>query len=136
MKPVRQEDPLGCGIACVAFVLGMSYKRAKRRFSRPAEAERRGFFCKDIVRALGRGGRRYRTERCGNRRADGTIVFIRRSARYPAGHYLVKSRKGWMDPYLNFQEQKNFIKARAGFRKRLPGRAQYAIVPEAQGMLL
>ena len=131
MKPVKQEDPLGCGIACAAFVLGMSYKRAKRRFSRPAEAERRGFFCKDIVRALGRGGLEYRAERCrgANRWSNGTIVFIRRSDRYPAGHYLVKSRKGWMDPYLNLPEQKNFIKAKAGFRKRLPGRALYAIAP-------
>lgn len=144
MKPVRQEDPLGCGIACVAFVLGISYRRAKRYFRRPAEAERRGFFCRDIVFALKRAGKTCEVKCCRKKTwKPGTIVFIRPNRGYPAGHYLVSTmlkagnRKQvcWMDPWLNLAVQKNFLKSKAGFRRRLPGMAWYAIVP-SQGALL
>lgn len=30
-RTVPQLDPWGCGVACVAFVVGMKYEDAKRR---------------------------------------------------------------------------------------------------------
>lgn len=33
MKPVRQEDGLGCAVACVAFVLKIPYQQALILFS-------------------------------------------------------------------------------------------------------
>ena len=57
----------------------------------------------------------------------GTIIFIARSKKYPAGHYLAMgSGKGWMDPWINFPSE--LKSSRAGFRKKLPGRPIYAVL--------
>ncbi len=34
IKPVRQEDSMGCGIACAAFVTGKSYQETKNELSK------------------------------------------------------------------------------------------------------
>lgn len=56
-----------------------------------------------------------------------TIVFIRRSSFYPVGHYLIRYNKFWMDPWINFLKEKEVKKAKAGFRKKLPGKPIYGI---------
>lgn len=33
MKPVKQEDGLGCAVACVAFILQIPYSEAVKLFS-------------------------------------------------------------------------------------------------------
>jgi len=61
---------------------------------------------------------------------DGVIVFIKRSVRYPAGHYLARMNGQWMDPWINFpndQNIKNIKNATSGFRKKLPGKPIYAL---------
>ena len=55
---------------------------------------------------------------------NGTIVFIERSKKYPAGHYLVKTEKGWMNSWINFP---NISPTKSGFQKVLPGKAQWII---------
>jgi hypothetical protein len=60
---------------------------------------------------------------------QGAIVFIKRSARYPQGHYLVRNGEFWGDPWINLLGDKSLANAQAGFRKRLPGMAQYALLP-------
>ncbi|MBI5391734.1 hypothetical protein HZB00_01905 [Candidatus Woesearchaeota archaeon] len=61
---------------------------------------------------------------------ENTIVFIRRSKDYPAGHYLAKTKTGWMDPWINFDlSSLNLNYAQSGFRKRLPEKAIYAVFP-------
>ncbi|MEM0476561.1 MAG: hypothetical protein QW367_02905 [Candidatus Aenigmatarchaeota archaeon] len=58
---------------------------------------------------------------------EGTIVFIKRNKKYPYGHYLVRYKNLWMDPWINLLKEKRMEKAKAGFRKRLPGKPIYAI---------
>ncbi len=131
-RPVTQEHLMGCGIACVAFVCGITYRFAKRHFRGLGDTDSRGYMCRDMVIALGRAGKSYASRHLKRRMRypEGTLVFIRRSKRYPAGHYLAKSKRGWMDPWLNFDSSTADIRhARSGFRKRLPGKAIYAIAP-------
>lgn len=45
MKPVKQEDNFGCGIACVAAVLNTNYKNALTLFKDGQEhVRKRGFY--------------------------------------------------------------------------------------------
>ena len=64
--------------------------------------------------------------------SPGVIVFIARSKQYPNGHFLSRVEKGWMDPWINFSKVNlmSMSEAKAGIRKRLPGRPIYAILPE------
>ena len=131
-RAVRQQDPYGCGIACVAFVNGISYNEAKRKyFRRRKDAGSRGYICKDLVKALKVAGKEYgyRYIKEGKRGfRNGDIIFIKRSRRYPAGHYLARTRSGWMDSWINFDANNPKIRnSKAGFRKRLPGKAIYAV---------
>ena len=61
---------------------------------------------------------------------DGTIVLIRRSKKYIAGHYLIRYKGLWMDPWINLTVDNNILQAESGFRRRLPGSPSYAIFPE------
>lgn len=132
LMPVAQKDPMGCGIACVAFICGTPYNSGKRLFS-IHDGTRPDCFCRDITAALAKAGKAYgwrRTSRGRTRYAEGSMVFIMRSNRFPAGHFLVRRSGMWMDPWLNLDAANPDIgKARAGFRKRLPGKASYYIFP-------
>lgn len=132
-KAIAQEDTYGCGLACVAFITGNNYKETKNKnFKNKKTARTFGYLCKDLVQALVRAGRQYGYKYLKRNigLSNNTIVFIKRSKRYPAGHYLVKTTKGWMDPWINFNVKKIDIrKAKAGFRAKLPGKPIYAIFP-------
>ncbi len=127
-RPVAQEDPMGCGIACVASLCGISYQKAKKLFDKPQNAVSIGYFCRDIVRALGKTGKRYSFRRIKRKThyPENSIVFIAYSKRYPAGHFLARAENSWMDPWIDFPSIKN---VRAGFRNRLPGKAEYLVFP-------
>ncbi len=133
MKPIAQEDGYGCGIACAASIVGMSYENTKQLFSNAKQAKDFGFLCKDIVDAFAKKklSYEYRYIKPKLKKAiykPGTIVFIARSKKYPAGHYLARDKKkGWMDPWINFPS--DLKDSKAGFRRRLPGRPIYAILP-------
>jgi hypothetical protein len=130
--PVIQEDPLGCAVACTAFALSISYKSALRLFK---DGEKRvknypDFYCKEIVQILRQSDpsyiHRYISKKLRQKiYKPGTIVFLRRSKRYPVGHYLCRDKKGWMDPWINTPLDNR----KAGFRKRLPGKPIYVILP-------
>jgi len=132
VKAVAQEDPMGCGIACVAFICGVPYKSGKCLFNRH-DGTKPDCFCPDIVDALQKSGRAYNWSRIRGKRIhfiDGSIVFIRRSRTFPAGHFLVRWKGKWMDPWLNLDATcPDLSRAKAGFRKRLPGKASYYIFP-------
>ena len=55
---------------------------------------------------------------------EGSIVFIAPSKKYPRGHYLARTKKGWMNPWVNFPR---IMPAKAGFNRKLPGKAQWVI---------
>ena len=130
-KPIAQEDPLGCGIACVAWITGKTYKQAKDLYFKDVKrAGTVGYFCRDLVSALAMAKKQYsyRYLRKKARFNEDSIVFIKRSKRYPAGHYLVKTAEVWMDPWINFDCKKPYLTAAlAGFRKRLPGKPIYLV---------
>lgn len=131
-KSVTQKDDFGCSIACVAFINGVTYKTAKIKWFKSKDAKTIGYFCRDVVRAFKLVNKNYGYKYVKRKLKfkENSIVFIKRSKRYPAGHYLAKTKEGWMDPWINFNTHKPDIKkAKAGFRKRLPGKPIYVIFP-------
>jgi len=138
IKPIVQKNPFGCGVACVAFVLRLNYPKALKLFRDGVhKADSGGFYCKEILEALNSQGRdfEYKYIKGGVRRKiyqNSSIVFIKRSKKYPVGHYLCRYKSLWMDPWTNFQKNQNIKKAKAGFRKRLPGKAVYVIFTKAK----
>lgn len=128
MKAVVQEHPMGCGIACVACVSGVPYSDVFKVIPR-YRASIRGYFCRELVHALALLGLEYIHRKVtpktrGYLNNVGTIVFIAHSKKYPGGHYLVRTRKGWMNPWINFP---SIVPAKAGFTKKLPEKAQWVI---------
>ncbi|MEK7160371.1 MAG: cysteine peptidase family C39 domain-containing protein [Patescibacteria group bacterium] len=129
MKPTRQEDAFGCAVACVAFVLNIKYKYATELFKNgKKKARSSGFYCKEIVEVFKNTGFKYQYKyikpKIRNKiYQQNAIVFIKKSKKYHYGHYLVRFENKWMDSWINFPDKK----IKAGFRKRLPGKAIYAI---------
>ena len=120
---------MGCGIACVACALNKSYKTTKKLSKNPEYAVTRGYYCREIVDTLNKNGLSYSFSRANNKNKKilnriATIVFIGRNKNYPLGHYLVKTEKGWMNPWMNFP---NIAPAKAGFQKKLLGEPQWII---------
>lgn len=129
---VHQEDDFGCGVACVANRLQISYGQALRLFDNPAAARDKGYACKYIVRALRNAGVEAKLKHISVHKKRPTfepddIVFLAKSERYPFQHYLIRTDQGWIDPWINMHTDKNVINARAGIRKILPGRPYYYI---------
>lgn len=125
-KPVVQKHLMGCAVACVASLLNISYERAVALFSRPSQAGNKGFYCREVCQAL---EKKYafcqitkNTEQ--KLKQQGIIVFVSKSKKYPQGHYLLKTAKGWMNPWINFPE---INPAKAGFQKKLPSKAKWVI---------
>lgn len=52
---IVQRHKLGCGVACVAYVLRFGYSKALRLFNQPENAAVMGYWCRDIVAALATG---------------------------------------------------------------------------------
>jgi len=127
-KLIAQEDSMGCAIACVAGLLGISYEDALKIFGL-GEAPSCGIYCRNITSKLKNKGLNYSYGKVINKtkkylNVSGTIVFIRRSEEYPYGHYLLRTEEGWMDPWINTPK---INPAKAGIRKDLPGEAQWII---------
>jgi hypothetical protein len=107
-KPITQEHGTGCGVACTAFVLGITYQKALQLFRAPKKAWGKGYSCKDIVRALSAGRRAYtycylKPSQRGLPKRAGVIVYVQRSKLYLLGHFLARtSDRKWMNPWSNF----------------------------------
>lgn len=56
MKQVAQKEGMGCGLACVASVVGKSYKETKKLFTNPQFSSTRGFYGSELVEALKKRG--------------------------------------------------------------------------------
>lgn len=130
---VTQRDHNGCGVACVAFVLGKKYDDVIF-FLGKERAIKIGFSCRELARTLRKFGFPYTYNFLKPRlmkkiRKDGVIVFVKRSKNYPDGHFLVCNNNQWMDPWINFRQDGEVSHAKSGFRKRLPGKPIYALFP-------
>src|ERR1035437_7497914 len=137
IKRVTQIHGMGCGVACVAAVLGIRYDVALRLFKKPQNAWTKGFMCRDLVKALNKAGFPYQHKYLKNKRdlilrVPGTIVFTRFSRAYPRGHYLVRTRKGWMNPWANFPK---IAPAKSAIVARLPAQPSYAVFLDVQKKL-
>ena len=131
LKAVVQEHSMGCGIACIACVAGIKYSKALK-LVQAKYASTKGYYCKEIIKALGKLDLKYEYKKVTSNtkkhlEMEGTIVFIKRSSKYPKGHYLVKTNKGWMNSWINYPDEP----ARAGFNKKLLGKAQWIIFKQS-----
>ncbi len=128
MKAVHQEAPMGCGIACVASLANLSYKEMRRFFKNGIVKDKTsGFYNKDIVDALSKVNIEAKgcTAKTWGKKIikPGTIVFVTRSKKFPEGHFLLKTKRGWMNPWINLPNTKPV----ARFQNRLPGKAEWVI---------
>lgn len=133
-RSITQEYDFGCGIACYAFALKVSYKQAEKLLG-PKQSKSTRFWVKDLTMRLNEAGLSYKSRHLDKSLKDhiykdGTIVLIRRSKKYIAGHYLIRHEGLWMDPWINLPKDNNIENANSGFRKRLPGSPIYALFPE------
>jgi hypothetical protein len=124
-KPIIQENLNGCAVACVASLIGKNYFTTLKLFVKKY-ADTRGYYFKDVISTLKRNGLNYQYSKVipGTRkhlRIAGSIVFIKRSKKFPSGHYLLKTERGWMNSWINSPR----LPIKAGFQKKLPGKAQW-----------
>ena len=132
---VRQEQAMGCGIACIASLLGITYWEAVERWGR-CDCQR-GFDRKEmaqILAAIGHPARRIPpTAATVESLPVGTIVFLSYTRGWYRrfGHYLLRTKQGWMDPWGN--RSRRVQRARACYRPLLPQDAPVAsaLVPVA-----
>lgn len=129
-KPVKQEHLSGCAVACVAYLLNITYKQALSLFEDGEEkAKLRGFYCPEVVEVLRENSidckNHYVKKRVLESFEKNSIIYLKKSPQYPAGHYLIYDGKSWMDPWINFPD----LPIKAGFRNKLPGLPHYMIVP-------
>ncbi len=132
-KTVTQEFEYGCAIACIAFLLNLSYREAEALVGEEQAGSNR-FWVKDVNELLNSQGLRYarkhiKTASRDHLMKEGTIALIRRSKLHPSGHYLIRHNDYWMDPWINLSKDKNINNAVSGYRKRLPGSVMYIIYP-------
>ena len=130
---ITQEDSMGCGAACVAFAANTTYQQAVSILGQD-KARSVGFMLKDLKGALDKYGLRYSSRHIKPRLKhliyqEGAIVFVRRSAPYPYGHYLIRHDGMWADPWINLVLDNDITNAKSGYRRRLPGDAQWALLP-------
>lgn len=129
MKPVKQEDGLGCAVACVGFILSIPYSEALKLFKDGKRRVRKeaNFYCPELVKILRGKGLNYSWKKLNEDNMhvinkDYSIVYIKKSKNYPFGHFLSRYEDKWMDPWINLPD-KNI---KAGFRDELPGTPTYA----------
>lgn len=133
LKPIVQEHSMGCGLACVAYVLGKSYATIFNQIDHPERAWTRGFYCAELVAMLRINGRNFRWRSVKGKKLpvdhnipDGSIIFVAACDAYPMGHFLVKiANHQYMNPWINFPTIKS---PKAGFVK-YPGKLSYVIEP-------
>jgi hypothetical protein len=130
-ESITQEDSMGCGAACVAFISGQKYQNSVEVLG-IHKAKTVGYHLKELIDGLEYFGitsyfRHLKPKSKSDTYRQGAIVFIKRSARYPYGHYLARHNDTWMDPWINLPFDKDIKNAKSGYRKRLPGKAQYVI---------
>lgn len=107
---VVQEDEWGCGAACVASLLGISYQKAKRLVEgvkgKSINARRCGLELWHIALTLKKCGVKVIADWNPSKIPNGTIVCIWGAGRYKDGHYMLMTPQGWMDPWYNLRKRK------------------------------
>lgn len=127
---VEQQDDWGCGAACIASLLGIGYSEAKQLVEavkgKAVGAPPRGLELWHIAIALRQRGVRVVADWDPPNIPNGSIVCIWGQGRYKDCHYMLRTPKGWMDPWYNLRKQRQ-----ARYRKDYPRGAAFfsALVP-------
>ena len=133
----HQKDLNGCGIACISNLLDKPYDEIKQDFESKFYTIERGIRISDIVKYLNTHGLQYKSKffnqnKLNKEEADkyskieNTITLIAKNKKYPLGHYLLRTKEGWIDPWHNLP---SIDKVEAGVRKELPGNPWYVLYP-------
>jgi len=82
-ESITQEFDYGCGIACYAFALQLTYKQAADKLGEEQASSIR-FWVQDLTKALNKSGKQYESRHFKpylykRLYKEGTIVLIRRS---------------------------------------------------------
>lgn len=132
-EAVTQKHPLGCGVACVAFLSGKSYTHTLHAFRNAHDAWTQGFYCPELTSVLSRFGFTYQWRKLSRKSQqktiipNGSIIFVAPSRRYPHGHFLVKcGANRYMNPWKNFPD---IAPAVSGFDRAPPGEITYVVEP-------
>jgi hypothetical protein len=131
---VTQEHSMGCAVACVASICGLTYQSALQLFDQSHLAWTRGYYCPEIVHALKKANFNYAfkeldTEDFSNELvSSGAIVFVAPNFKYPSGHFLLKTEMGWMNPWSNFPDMNP---PKSKYEKNLPGVGSFIIFRES-----
>ncbi|MBP6859153.1 MAG: hypothetical protein KBC69_00815 [Candidatus Magasanikbacteria bacterium] len=140
IKPQHQKDINGCGIACLANLLNKSYDEVKKDFESKFYTIEKGIKIFDIVKYLKTHNLDYKSKffnqnkryKINLQEADkfskieGSITLIVKNTKYPIGHYLLRVKGGWVDPWYDFP---SIDRVRAGVRKQLPNSPWYVLYP-------
>lgn len=139
MKYQHQKDINGCGIACLANLLNKPYDKIKSDFERKFYPITKGIKVFDMVNYLKGLGLNYelkffnqnpkhfnKTEADKFSKIPNSITLIVKSEKYPVGHYLLRTKSGWIDPWHNLPSIDN---VKAATRKTLPTNPWYVIYP-------
>ena len=134
----HQKDLNGCGIACLSNLLDKPYDVVKKDFESKFYTIERGVTMFDIVNYLKTQGLEYKSKFFNHSkklnlneankysRINNSITLITKSSKYPIGHYLLRTKSGWIDPWFNLPSIDN---VRAGIRKELPNAPWYVLYP-------
>ena len=107
-KPFRlvpQEDEYGCGIACVASILGIDYSVVSDLLGRPSGMLFGSTLYKLVEREKCKKGQPVRYRRRSWKSVEkgdvkvkvGTLAMVRAD-----DHFIVWTNRGWMDPWSNY----------------------------------
>ena len=126
---VAQEEGMGCGLACVASALGITYQEARKLSNRIEGSYINGYNCKNLVNILNKKGKNYiykkfKPEHTSLLNNFGTIVFIKEGKDDLWGHYLLKTSRGWMDSWINWPL---INPAKPGYQKAISGNVMWII---------
>lgn len=139
-KLQHQKDSNGCGIACIANLLDKPYDWVKKDFEKAFYTIEKGVKVFDMVKYLKTHNLDYMNKffnqnkkyKINLKEADkfskieGSITLIVKNNKYPIGHYLLRVKGGWIDPWYNFPSIDN---VKAGIRKKLPNNPWYVLYP-------
>ena len=105
-RPVVQIDEWGCGVACIASLLNISYEDAywlaRQEKGESISSRSPGLEIHHIAMILQQKGIHVVAD--WQERKDfpvGTILFLEGPGPYDGGHYILRVDKGWMDPWVN-----------------------------------
>lgn len=135
----HQHDINGCGIACLANLLNKDYQTVKKDFENKFYKIDRGIKVFDMANYLNDLGKNYKTKFFNTNKEftqkdfnsfskiEGSITLIRKSNKYPVGHYLLRVKEGWVDSWFNLPSINNVY---ADVRKTLPEDPWYIVYPK------